>query len=56
MDEFMSIRGKGNNFYKAMSVVIHPTKIFEYFNNVVDPIKARQLRYLYRKVNLSHRY
>ena len=26
-----------------MSVVVHPTKTFDYFNNIVDQDKARQL-------------
>ena len=28
---------------KKMSVVVHPTKIFDYFNNILDQDKAKQL-------------
>ena len=43
-----------------MSVVIHPTKTFEYFDNVVDPVKTQQLysfciaRSAHRVVPLIH--
>ena len=28
---------------KKMSVVVHPTNVFDYFNNIVDQDKAKQL-------------